>query len=130
MKKGECPMARDHRKLRVFVLADELVPEVYRVTRLLPPEERFGLQAQIRRSAVSAVVNIVEGCARRTTRDYLYFMSVSLGSASEARYLLGLAGRLTMLTPEVIEPLEQRYGELVRSLQRLIDSLDATTRSP
>ena len=123
-------MARDHRKLRVFVLADELVPEVYRVTRLLPPEERFGLQAQIRRSAVSAVVNIVEGCARRTTRDYLYFMSVSLGSASEARYLLGLAGRLTMLTPEVIEPLEQRYGELVRSLQRLIDSLDATTRSP
>ena len=121
-------MGRDHRKLRVFDLADELVLDVYRVTAQLPPEERYGLQAQIRRSAVSAAVNIVEGCARRTTRDYVHFLSIALGSASEARYLLDLAVRLGFLAASANESLEPRYRELVRSLQRLIDSLDQPPR--
>ena len=123
-------MSRDHRKLRVYVLADALVPDVFRATQQHPPEERFGLQAQIRRAAVSAAVNIVEGCARRTTRDYLHFVSIALGSASETRYLLALSVRLGMLDAGTEAELEPRYGELVRSLQRLIDSLDRPTRSP
>jgi four helix bundle protein len=115
-------MSRDHRELRVFTLADELVVEAYLWTRQLPVDERYGLTAQIRRAAVSAPTNIVEGCTRRTTRDYLHFVEISLGSASEVRYLITLARRLCQL-PDDGTKLEGRYGELVRSLQKLVDSL-------
>ena len=84
-------MSRDPTKLKVFKLADDLVPEVYRRTRGFPSEERYGLQSQIRRAGISVSTNLVEGCARRTTKDYLRFIEISLGSASEARYLLSLA---------------------------------------
>src|SRR5438094_2304032 len=64
------------------------------MTKSFPSEERFGLQSQIRRGAVSVAANLVEGCARRSQRDYLHFVGIAIGSASEVRYLVQLSARL------------------------------------
>jgi four helix bundle protein len=117
-------MSRDHRNLRVFQQADELVLRVYHATRSLPPDERYGLQAQIRRAAVSAASNLVEGCARRKTREYQHFATIALGSASEARYLLSVAQRLDMMAAAVHRELDQLYESLLKGLQRLVTTLD------
>jgi len=108
----------------VFGQADELVLQVYRATQAFPVEERFGLQAQLRRAAVSVPTNIVEGCARRTTRHHLHFLEIAHGSASEVRYHLGLARRLGFLASSKSERLVASYSTLNRGLQALVASLD------
>jgi four helix bundle protein len=116
-------MSRDYRQLRVFRLADDLVVDVYRYTATFPVEERYGLQSQIRRAMISVASNLVEGSQRSSTRDYLHFVSVSLGSASEARYLLDLSTRLGFLNSADHRRLDSRLTEVIRGLARLISRL-------
>jgi four helix bundle protein len=116
-------MSRDHRKLRVFTLADDLVPEVYRITAGFPAAERFGLQLQLRRAAVSSATNIVEGCARQTTREYANFLNIATGSSAEALYLLDLSVRLGFLRAEPCGDVLARCTELVKGLKALVNSL-------
>lgn len=118
-------MARDHRKLHVFQLADSLLLGVYRATTGFPADERYGLRGQLRRSALSVASNIVEGSARRTTREYVNFLNQANGSAAETRYLLSVAHRLEFLRNQDFLPLAEQYSEVQRGLQAMINTLES-----
>jgi four helix bundle protein len=122
-------MSRDHRNLKVFISADELVLRVYAETATFPSDERFGLCAQLRRAAVSVPTNIVEGCARRTTRDYLHFINIATGSAAETSYLLHLSMRLGFLAAKVYREIDPKYSQLIGGLKKLITSLEDSAKA-
>ena len=117
-------MSRDHRRLRVFNDAHALTLAVYRRTNSFPKDEWFGLRMQMRRAAVSVPANIVEGCARSTTRDCCNFLNIAVGSASELAYLLRLAIELRFVAHESAVELQERADAVVRQLKRLHTETD------
>lgn len=123
---------RDHRKLRVFEVADELVLSVYRWTRTFPSDERFGLTSQLRRASVSITSNLVEGSARSSEREYLRFIEMSFSSACEVKYQIGLARRLEFGEQSLGAALELAATSIANQLAKLCQSLDpeAEARSP
>jgi four helix bundle protein len=116
---------RDHHKLRAFGLADAMVLAVYAATKSFPKEEQFGLTSQIRRSAVSAASNIVEGCARSSESEYKRFLDIAFGSARELRYQLSIAERLGYVPASTSPELSRQAEETERVLGALIQSLRA-----
>jgi four helix bundle protein len=101
-----------------------LILDIYKITADLPVEERYGLQAQIRRAAVSVATNIVEGSARRKEGEYCNFLNIATGSARETQYLLTVAVRLGFLGGEAVKGAEARYGQLTGSLIRLVEAIN------
>jgi len=68
-------------------LMDEYVHLVYGITKSFPREELYGVVSQFRRSAMSVVLNYVEGFARFRTAVKLNFLEISYGSLKESLYL-------------------------------------------
>lgn len=75
-----------------------LVKQIYKLTSVFPAEEKFGLISQLRRAAVSIPSNIAEGQARRTTGDFIHFISNAEGSVAEVETQLLIAVELSFCT--------------------------------
>jgi four helix bundle protein len=116
-------MSRDPWQLRVFCRADELVVRIYQVSKGFPSDERFGLQGQLRRAAISVSCNVVEGSGRSSPKDYLHFLNTAQGSAAEARYLIHLCGRLGMIDRADRDDIWKAYDDVCRGLQALVSSI-------
>jgi four helix bundle protein len=114
---------RGHKDLEVWQRAMDLVVEAYRATKAFPADERYGLTAQLRRSAVSIPSNIAEGRGRRGLRGFLYHLSVANGSIMEMETQLLIAVNLGYLRDTEVQPVIQRCGEVGRLLAGLTRAL-------
>lgn len=113
---------QDYRQLDVWQVGMELAENVYDVTRQFPPEEKFGLTSQMRRTAISVVSNIAEGNARGSTQDYIRFLRISRGAAAELDTQLLLSQRLGYLQePDDIMCLVQRIRRMLQGLLRSLE---------
>jgi four helix bundle protein len=87
-----------HRELIAWREALRLARMTYEATELFPKAEQFGLTLQLRRAAVSVASNIAEGAARNSRREFVQFLSISLGSLAEMDTQIELAESLGWLT--------------------------------
>jgi four helix bundle protein len=94
----------DFKPLLIWEKGMLLAERVYQLTSAFPKDERFGLVAQMRRAAVSIPSNIAEGQARRTTGEFLPFLSNAQGSLAELETQTLLSIRLRFCTDTKARP--------------------------
>ncbi len=98
---------QDFKKLKVWEKSMEFVTEVYKVTKNFPHDEQYGLSNQMRRAAVSIPANIAEGSSRRTSKDFLSFLRISLGSSHELLTYIEISKNLNYIDIELKESLNK-----------------------
>jgi four helix bundle protein len=116
---------QSYRDLVVWQKAIELVFEVYRLTRMFPPDERFGLTAQVRRAAVSIAANIAEGHGRHHTGDYCRFLSMARGSVMELETELIIAEGLHLVRDSHL----RRARALTDDISRMLSTMQRRLRT-
>jgi four helix bundle protein len=116
---------QNYQDLVVWQKGIRLAKLIYQITRSFPSEEKFGLIAQMRRAAVSIPSNVAEGQARRTTGEFIQFISHAEGSIAELNTQLILATELHFCSTsdgrsssELIEHLRRMLNGLRRKLER------------
>jgi four helix bundle protein len=99
---------RDYKKLEVWQKSHEMYMYIKKnISPKLPREERYELNSQLMRAALSVPLNIVEGCGRYTDKDFAHFLDTSLGSVNETDYCSFAASELGYITPSDYEMINQ-----------------------
>ena len=114
---------KDFTEMSVWQLAFKLVIRIYKVTKDFPPDERFGLTSDMRRSANSIVHNIAEGFGRYESKDKTRFYKISRGSAYELFSQTLVSRELEYIKEERVKE------ELIGSCKEVIDELNPLIKS-
>lgn len=97
---------KTHKDLGVWKSAITLATGVYEVTSAFPKEEIFGLASQMHRAAVSIPSNIAEGAGRNGDKEFLRFLSIAAGSASELDTHIEIAIAVGIGNPEKLKEIQ------------------------
>lgn len=104
----------------------DLVEQIYAATHEFPKDEIYCLTNQMRRSAISVASNIAEGPARKTTKDFLHFISIAQGSRAELETQIIIANRLGYIEEEKAEQLLEVLAEIAKMLYTLSSALNVS----
>lgn len=118
-------MIQSYRDLEVWKKSRQLVKQIYLLTKLFPKEELYGLTVQLRRAVISIPSNIAESHSRHSTKDYINFVSVAIGSLAEVDTQVLLAQDLEYITAQDCNEVNQQIQSLQQMLHKLRSSLKA-----
>lgn len=108
------------KKLKVWEKSQRLTLDIYKATSTFPKHEIFALTSQMRRAAYSVPSNIAEGAGRSTHNEFLRFLRIALGSASELSYFILLSKDLKYIPEEDYRLLNISVDEVSKMIQGLI----------
>jgi four helix bundle protein len=106
-------------KLEVWQRGRELNKQIYRLSKQLPDDERFGIISQIRRASISVTCNLAEGSARATGKEQARFSEIAYGSLMEVLNLLITCVDLDYLVSSVVDDIRPLIEEISRKINAL-----------
>ena len=115
-----------HTKLDIFKASKSFTLECYRISKLLPQEEKFAMSQQIRRAALFVHLNIAEGCSGKSQAERKRFYEVARGSVIEIDTALDIAVDLRYLSRDILKALG---GHIINTFKQLTGMIGGNTQS-
>lgn len=113
--------------LKVWQESIQLVKVIYKLTKKFPEEEKFCLSNQMRRASISIPSNIAEGANKRSSKDYVRFVDISLGSVAELETQLIISLELEYINKIMFDEVNKKIDEIGKMLRGLSISLNKNT---
>ena len=115
---------KTYKELIVWQKSMQLVTTIYKISKLFPSDENFGLTSQIRRCTVSIPSNIAEGFGRNSTKDFIRFLRITMGSLFEFQTQIEIALNLEYIKKETYQNVYNNSQEIEAMLSGLINKLN------
>jgi len=104
------------RKLIIYQKSKNLVLSIYKATKTFPKGELFGLVSQMRRASVSVTANIVEGYSKNSSKEYVHYLTISIGSITELEFLLEISKDLGFIDSETFDNINNELYSIKKML--------------
>ena len=119
---------RSYKELRVYQAAIDAAMRIFELTQSFPPEEKYSMVDQMRRSSRSVCANVAESWRkRRYPKSFLSKLSDAEGEAEETRVWLEFARRCRYMTDVEAAELDDEYDKILGQLVRMITEPDKWT---
>ena len=109
--------------LEVWKLARQFINLIYTITKEFPKDEVFCLTSQIRRAALSIMLNITEGSDRKSDVEFIRFLRIAFTSMEEVVACTYVAVDQKYVSQERFNFIYDASNKLARKLNSLINSL-------
>lgn len=117
---------RSVRDLQVYQLAFRMAMRIFELSKAFPPEERYALTDQMRRSARSVCANLAEGWRKRRYRAvFLHKLSDATQEAAETQTWAEFACASHYLTNQTFQELDEAYEHIFAMLRTMESKADA-----
>lgn len=110
-------------KLEVYQQAVVLALDIYKITKIFPKDELFGIVSQVRRAVVSISLNIAEGSSR-SKKEFSHFLNMARGSCYELVPLLKISLELGYVANGEYQKLYERVDNLAKRINALKNSVN------
>lgn len=118
-------LVKSYKDLIVWQKSMGLVTEIYFLTELFPRDELYGLRSQMERAAVSVPSQIAEGYLRRHRKEYVQYLSISLGSAAELETQILICKSLNKFKHLDFSKAESLLAEMMKMLFVLVEKINS-----
>lgn len=115
-------IAKSFRDLNVYGQAQDAARKIFFLSRQFPPEERYSLTDQIRRSSRAVKAMIPEAWGRRRYKAvFVNKLDEALGEATETQSWSDDTLNGEYISREEFDALDAQYDSISRMLSRMID---------
>jgi four helix bundle protein len=121
---------KKYERLLAWRAAHELAKAVYEATSSFPKSELYGITSQMRRAALSAPTNMVEGAAKRGTGEFRRFLDIAWGSLAELWYQLLFSEEMGYLSTTERGRLERLRGQAAQLTWGLMQKISGNHGKP